>query len=64
MSKRDWTLYLKDILTSSEKILAYTKNMGRDEFFADSKTYDAVLRNLEIIGEAAKKCSGRNQAAI
>jgi len=47
-------LFIKDIAASVDKILDYTRNMSRPEFFADSKTYDAVLRNLEIIGEATK----------
>lgn len=54
MSKREWKLSLKDILISADKILTYIQGIGRKEFFEDSKTYDAVLRNLEIIGEAAK----------
>ncbi len=54
MSKRDWTFFLNDISASTNKVLAYTAGMDRDNFFQDSKTYDAVLRNLAIIGEAAK----------
>jgi uncharacterized protein with HEPN domain len=54
MPKRDWTLSAKDILACTNKILDYTKGMDRKAFFKDSKTYDAVLRNLEIIGEATK----------
>ena len=52
---RDYKLYLSDILESAKKILAYTKNITYDEFMLDSKTIDAVIRNLEIIGEAANK---------
>ncbi len=52
---RDAALYLKDIETSCRKILDYTKGLSQDEFIFDAKTYDAVLRNLGIIGEAAKK---------
>lgn len=54
MSKREWKWFAKDIAVSVDKILDYTRNMSRPEFIADSKTYDAVLRNLEIIGEAVK----------
>jgi len=39
-----------------EKILAFTAD-GKDAFFADAKTRDAVARNFEIIGEAAKRIS-------
>jgi len=51
---RDWILYLDDILESSKKILRYVEGLTIDQFKADEKTYDAVVRNLEIIGEAAK----------
>lgn len=51
---RDWILYLEDILASCRKIRQYTKGMNVEEFKVDEKTYDAVVRNLEIIGEAAK----------
>jgi len=50
---RDWSLYLDDILTCCRKIRTYTDGMTRGQFAADEKTYDAVVRNLEIIGEAA-----------
>jgi uncharacterized protein with HEPN domain len=55
MSKRSWLSFLADIHVCSIKILDYTKDMTREDFFADSKTFDAVVRNLQIIGEAAKK---------
>ena len=37
----------------SEKVQAYTDGMNQSNFLADSRTYDATLRNLELIGEAA-----------
>jgi uncharacterized protein with HEPN domain len=54
MSKRDWKLLLEDILEAAVKIEHYTKNLTRDEFIKNSMVVDAVVRNLEIIGEAAK----------
>ena len=51
---RDWRLYWRDITTSCEKVRRYTAGMDRASFEADGRTYDAVVRNLEIIGEAAK----------
>jgi len=51
---RAFKVYLQDILDAIEKIEAYTAGMGHEEFVDDSKTIDAVLRNLEVIGEAAK----------
>lgn len=54
MSERQWRLSLQDMAEAVGKVLRYTQGMTREQFFADSKTYDAVLRNLEILGEAAK----------
>lgn len=51
---RDWRLYLEDILDSCAKIRIYTHEMSKEDLLRDHKTYDAVVRNLEIIGEAAK----------
>jgi len=55
MSKRQPKLLLEDILESAEKIIIYTKSLTFDEFIADSKTIDSVVRNFEIIGEAANR---------
>jgi hypothetical protein len=54
MHKRTSTLYLNDIISAIEKILTYTKDIDFDTFLEDEKTIDAVLRNLEIIGEGVK----------
>ena len=56
--KRSFRLYLNDILTSAERIDEYLGNLSYEEFIRDPKTMDAVIRNLEIIGEAAKKVPG------
>ena len=55
MSKRHPGLLIEDIIESSRKILDYTSGMSFDEFTADGKTVDAVIRNFEIIGEAANR---------
>jgi uncharacterized protein with HEPN domain len=55
MSKRQPSLLIEDIVDSGNKILAYTQNLTFDQFVADSKTVDAVIRNFEIIGEAAAR---------
>ncbi len=52
---RDEALYLADILRACIKIRRYLAGRGREEFLSDERTYDAVLRNLQIIGEAAKR---------
>ena len=51
---RDLLLYVEDILEAIEKIKRYTAGMSFDDFVEDEKTVDAVIRNLEIIGEAVK----------
>ncbi len=51
---RDWRLYWTDIVVFCERIQQYTAGMERAGFLADQKTYDAVVRNIELIGEAAK----------
>lgn len=54
MSKRKPQLYLQDILDSLAKIEEFTKDFTFDQFQSDEKTVEAVVRKLEIIGEAAK----------
>ena len=55
MSRRDPTLLLGDILEAAEKILNYTHGLTFEEFATDSKTVDAVIRNFQVIGEAANR---------
>ena len=55
MSKRSPELLIDDILESGRKILEYTSGFTLDQFKSDSKTVDAVIRNFEIIGEAANR---------
>ena len=52
---RDYRPFLADIRLSCERIIRYTNGFTYDQFLADEKTYDAVLRHLAIIGEAAKQ---------
>ncbi len=54
MSKRESALYLFDILSSINKIEKYTKGFSFDEFKNNSEKIDAVVRNIEILGEAAR----------
>jgi len=51
--EHNWRMRIEDILTCIEKIKEYTRGMSYEQFSADGKTVDAVIRNLEIIGEAA-----------
>ena len=54
---RDEIMYLQDIAESCEKILRFTTGLSKPGLIGDVRTYDAVVRNLEIIGEAAKHIS-------
>lgn len=55
---RDWSLYIRDMLEFGQAVLSYTEGMDRDEFVADRRTYDAVMRNIELIGESAARVPG------
>jgi len=52
--QRDFRVYLKDILSSIAKIDEYVGDLAFEDFIKDNLRVDAVVRNLEIIGEAAK----------
>lgn len=58
---KDERVYLLHALDAIDAILEYTAD-GRDAFFADRKTQDAVVRNVEIIGQAVKGLSERTRA--
>ena len=51
---RDFEVYLEDIRQAIAKIQSYTVGLTRDMLDQDDRTIDAVIRNLQIIGEAAK----------
>ncbi|HBI15625.1 MAG TPA: hypothetical protein DDY20_08950 [Desulfobulbaceae bacterium] len=51
---KDRSVYLATALECIEQIAEYTHGMTKDAFMADRKTQDAVVRNLEIIGQALK----------
>jgi uncharacterized protein with HEPN domain len=50
---REWRFYLDDMIDFAEKVLAYTHGLEKNGFVASGLNYDATLRNLELIGEAA-----------
>jgi uncharacterized protein with HEPN domain len=52
---REYTDYIEDILTAIEKIEAFVEGLSYESFIKDEKTLYAVIRALEIIGEATKK---------
>jgi len=54
MKSREYKLFIEDILESIEKIQRYIKNLDYEKFKDNELVADAVIRNLEIIGEASK----------
>ncbi len=55
MSERDWILYIEDIYECTERVITYAENLSYEDFIQEHMVVDAVIRNLEVIGEAAKK---------
>ena len=53
MSEREWHFYLLDMIRFAEKVLIYTSGMDQAMFVSSALIYDATLRNLELVGEAA-----------
>ncbi len=53
MPERAWALALRDMLDACERCLDYTTGMDKAAFVEDRRTYDATIRNIEIVGEAA-----------
>ncbi len=55
MKNRDLRDYINDLTEACEDILSFTKGMSYSDFAGDKKTVNAVIRSLEVIGEATKK---------
>jgi uncharacterized protein with HEPN domain len=50
----DWQIYVSDMLERCERILAYCAELSRAEFGERGLVYDATVRNIELLGEAAR----------
>ena len=50
---REWRFYLDDMIGFAENVIAYTDGLDQEGFVASGLNYDATMRNLELIGEAA-----------
>ena len=61
MSRRDWALFVADMQQAYDKISGYVNGMNFEEFSVDTRTVDAVVRNLEIIGEASSNIPDDNK---
>ncbi len=51
---RSWELFLRDMLEAARRVIRFTGDRYLEAFVADEMAYDATLRNLEVLGEAAK----------
>ena len=60
---RSWQLYIQDMIEFSGKVLSYTEGLDQKRFIAGTLVYDATLRNLELIGEAATHVPGEVREA-
>ncbi|MEO7152361.1 MAG: DUF86 domain-containing protein [Burkholderiaceae bacterium] len=52
---REWRFYIDDMMAFIEKVIAYTAGLDQSRFVASGMVYDATVRNLELIGEAATR---------
>lgn len=59
--KRDESVFFEDILASIEKIVEYMEGLTEKEFEENSEKQDAVIRRIEIIGEAVKNISNETR---
>lgn len=61
---RDWPLYLGDLIESGEKIERFVSGRTFETFLFDEAIFDAVLFNLQVIGEATKKLPAEARSAL
>ena len=61
---RDWLLYLGDLIESGEKIERFGSGRTFETFLFDEAIFDAVLFNLQVIGEATKKLPAEARSAL
>jgi len=55
MSERRWTFYIEDMIRFASRVREYTDGLDRAVFVAQPMVYDATLRNIELLGEAATR---------
>ena len=53
LPQREWRFYITDMMAFAENVISYTDGFDQERFINSGITYDATLRNLELIGEAA-----------
>lgn len=50
---REWRIYVRDMVTCCDKVIAYADGLSREAFDDRGMAFDAIVRNLELLGEAA-----------
>jgi uncharacterized protein with HEPN domain len=50
---REWRFYIEDMISFCERVQSFTQGIGREDFVTEPMRYDATVRNIELIGEAA-----------
>lgn len=53
--EREWRFYIDDMLIFTQRAIAYSKGLSQAEFVDSGLNYDATVRNIELIGEAASR---------
>ena len=61
---REWRFYVADMITFAENVVSYCDGFDQERFINSGITYDATLRNLELIGEAATHIRTRSARPI
>jgi len=51
--QREWSFYVSDMIAFAEKVVAYTNGLDRERFVSCGLNYDATMRNLSMVSEAA-----------
>ena len=59
---RDPALYVADMIEACERIVTYTAGLDQAGLRSDRRTVDAIVRNLEVLGEAAKRVAAEHKA--
>jgi len=62
-AEREWRFYLADMISFADKVLLYTHELNQESFVSSGLNYDATVRNLELIGEAATRIPDDIRAA-
>ncbi|MDQ1362827.1 MAG: hypothetical protein QG652_687 [Pseudomonadota bacterium] len=62
--QREWRFYLDDMIAFAEKVLVYCEGLDQIKFISSGLNYDATVRNLELIGEAAIHIPERSRHPI